>query len=130
MIARLALFLGACCAVLLFSIGYARLSRAEYADVILNHRAEAGDMRPVIFPHWFHRIRFRCSVCHMELGFEMRAGANQMSMNRISDGEFCGACHNGEIAWSTENCDLCHSGLPGLSTGIRGGHQTAGPGTW
>jgi len=103
---------------------------AEYGDVILNKRAEKEGVRPVIFPHWFHRIRFRCKVCHHELGFEMRAGANDITMAAISDGRFCGMCHNGEIAWSAENCDLCHSGKPGLETRIMGGHQTTGPGRW
>lgn len=103
---------------------------AEYADVVLNRYAEKEGMRPVVFPHWFHRIRFRCKVCHAELGFKMRAGANQIRMSDIIDGQFCGACHNGEIAWSVENCDLCHSGQPGLPPGIFGGHETLGPGRW
>ena len=109
----------------LYTPGY-----AEYADVVLNKRAEQEGVRPVIFPHWFHRIRFQCRVCHMELGFEMRVGANDMSMEQIADGKFCGACHDGEVAWSVENCDLCHSGRPALAAGIRGGHQTLGPGKW
>lgn len=103
---------------------------AEYGDVVLNKRSDAEGVRPVIFPHWFHRIRFRCKVCHSELGFEMRAGANDVTMAEIIEGKFCGMCHNGEIAWSTENCDLCHSGKPGLKSGIRGGHNTLGPGRW
>ena len=104
---------------------------AEYADVVLNKRSEKEGVRPVIYPHWFHRIRYQCRVCHgEELGFVMRAGANDVTMDEISQGKFCGACHNGEIAWSVENCDLCHSGKPGLVTGIRGGHQTLGPGLW
>ena len=56
---------------------------AEYGDVILNRYAEEAGMRPVIFPHWFHRVRFRCKVCHHELGFEMRAGANEVTMGDI-----------------------------------------------
>ena len=103
---------------------------AEYADVVLNRMAEAAGMRPVVFPHWFHRIRFRCKVCHAELGFKMRAGANQIQMTDIIDGRFCGACHDGETAWSVENCDLCHSGKAGLPPGIFGGHETLGPGRW
>ena len=103
---------------------------AEYADVILNRNAEKEDMRPVVFPHWFHRIRFRCKVCHGELGFKMRAGANKIDMGGIIDGKYCGMCHNGDIAWSVDNCDLCHSGKPGLKTGIRGSNETAGPGRW
>ena len=104
--------------------------RAEYADIVFNRRAEAEGVRPVIFSHWFHRIRFRCKVCHHELGFEMRAGANDVTMARIAEGEFCGMCHNGDVAWSAEHCDLCHTGLPGLESGVVGGHQTTGPGRW
>jgi len=101
---------------------------AEYADVVINTRSEAEGMSPVIYPHWFHRIRFQCSVCHVQLGITMKAGGNGISMEKITNGEYCGACHNGEIAWSVENCDLCHSGKPGLETGIHGGHETTGPG--
>lgn len=103
---------------------------AEYGDVVLNKRAEKNDMPPVIFPHWFHRIRFRCKVCHFELGFEMRAGSNNVTMSDIIDGKYCGMCHNGKIAWEVENCDLCHSGKAGLKSGIRGTNQTSGPGRW
>ena len=106
------------------------LIQAEYGDVVLNKRAEEAGVRPVLFSHWFHRIRFRCVVCHSELGFEMRAGANLVTMDEISDGKFCGACHDGEIAWSVENCDLCHSAKNGIKSGIYGGHQTSGPGRW
>ncbi|MEO5332413.1 MAG: hypothetical protein H7839_10350 [Magnetococcus sp. YQC-5] len=104
--------------------------QAEYADVILNQRSEANGVRPVIYPHWFHRIRFRCKVCHNELGFEMKVGANQIDMNKIMDGKFCGMCHNGDIAWNLEFCDRCHSGLPGLKTSIRGGSASTGPGEY
>ena len=103
---------------------------AEYGDVVLNRRSEQGGVRPVVFQHWFHRIRFRCKVCHNELGFEMRAGANDVRMSDIIDGKFCGQCHNNEIAWGADRCDLCHSGKPGLKSGIYGGHQTSGPGRW
>lgn len=105
-------------------------ARGEYGDVVLNRNSEKAGMAPVIFPHWFHRIRFRCKVCHNELGFEMRAGANRVTMGDIYQGKFCGMCHNGEIAWGLENCALCHSGRPGLSPGIQGGHKTLGPGRW
>jgi c(7)-type cytochrome triheme protein len=103
---------------------------AEYGDVVLNRFAEKEGMRPVVFPHWFHRIRFRCKVCHFELGFKMRAGSNEVKMNDIIEGRFCGMCHDGQTAWSVENCDLCHSGKPGLPPGIFGGHETLGPGRW
>ena len=105
-------------------------AHAEYGDVVLNRNAEKGGVRPVIFPHWFHRIRFRCKVCHSELGFKMRAGANLVTMKDIDDGKFCGMCHNGRIAWAADRCELCHTGKPGLRSGIQGGHETLGPGHW
>lgn len=114
----------------LMLVGGTLESRAEYADVVINRQAEKNGMRPVVFPHWFHRIRFRCKVCHAELGFKMRAGTNTITMTDIIEGRFCGACHNNDIAWSPENCDLCHSGKPGLPTGVFGGHETSGPGRW
>jgi len=95
-----------------------RAALAEYADVIINNYSDAAGMRPVVFPHWFHRIRFRCKVCHGDLGFEFKAGGNDINMLKIFDGEFCGACHNGQIAWGVENCILCHAGVPGSRTRV------------
>jgi len=112
------------------AVGLLGTAWGEYGDVVLNRNSEAAGMRPVIFPHWFHRIRFRCKVCHNELGFKMRAGANKVTMGDLYEGEFCGMCHNNEIAWGLENCGLCHSGREGLPSGIRGGHKTLGPGKW
>lgn len=93
-------------------------SRAEYGDVVLNTYAEASGMKPVIFPHWFHRIRFTCKVCHADLGFKMKAGGNNIKMMDIMEGQFCGNCHSGEIAWGIENCDLCHSGKASMGTRV------------
>ncbi len=84
-------------------------SQAEYGDIIMNREAEKSEMPPVVFPHWFHRIRFKCKVCHPDV-FVMRAGANEVSMIKIIKGEFCGKCHNGKIAWAPLYCDRCHSG--------------------
>jgi len=98
-------------------------AEAEYGDVIMNEFSDDAGMRPVVFPHWFHRIRFRCKVCHGDLGFAFKAGGNGINMLNIIDGEYCGACHDGGLAWSIENCDLCHSGVPGMPTQLH--HSTA-----
>ncbi|HHH36572.1 MAG TPA: hypothetical protein ENK48_07070, partial [Gammaproteobacteria bacterium] len=58
--------------------------------------------------------------CHADLGFKFKAGGNKITMAKIIDGKFCGACHNGEVAWSVENCAMCHSGIPGTPTHIHG----------
>jgi c(7)-type cytochrome triheme protein len=100
------------------TLGLVAPASAEYGDVVINNYSNAAGMRPVIFPHWFHRVRFRCKVCHADLGFEFKAGGNQINMLKIIDGQFCGACHNGELAWSVENCNLCHSAKPGTATHV------------
>ncbi|MBN4063248.1 hypothetical protein JYT79_00550 [Cardiobacterium sp. AH-315-I02] len=97
-----------------------RSAHAEYGDVVINNYSDQAGMRPVVFSHWFHRIRFRCKVCHADIGFEFKAGGNDIDMLKIIDGEYCGACHDGEVAWSVEQCDLCHSGQPGTETHVHG----------
>ena len=108
-------------ALILALISIPTIVAAEYGDVLINNYSDAAGMRPVVFPHWFHRIRFRCKVCHADLGFKMEAGGNQINMLKIIDGEYCGACHNGEVAWAVENCDVCHTGIPGQPTQV---HQS------
>lgn len=98
--------------VLVFSVfSFVELTptQAEYADLTLNRYAEQAGMPPVIFPHWFHRIRFKCKVCHEDI-FIMRQGSNDINMQKIIQGEYCGRCHNGRIAWAPLYCDRCHSG--------------------
>lgn len=71
----------------------------------------AEDFPPAIFPHWVHRVKFRCFVCHNKtMGFEMRAGSANVTMDAINDGKFCGACHKGLPAFAVgfETCSRCH----------------------
>lgn len=105
------------CAVMLFAmLSHVREARAEYGDIVMNNSSEASKVEPVVFPHWFHRIRYTCKACHSDLGIKFKAGASQINMVKIMDGQYCGACHDGNIAWSTESCDLCHTGKKGLPT--------------
>lgn len=107
-------------ALILMSLVTMESANAEYGDIVINNYSDDAGMRPAVFPHWFHRIRFRCKVCHADLGFKFEAGGNDINMLKIIDGEFCGACHNGEIAWSIENCGMCHSGKPGTPIQVHG----------
>src|ERR1700712_2889635 len=93
-------------------------AHAEYGDVVINNYSYQAGRRPVVFPHWFHRIRYRCKVCHADLGFKFKAGGNEINMVKVIDGQFCGACHNGEVAWNIENCNMCHSAKPGTPTQV------------
>jgi len=86
--------------------------RAEYGDKLMDNWSSASGMRPVVFPHWVHRIRVRCKVCHQDLGFKIMAGSNNIKMTEIIQGKYCGACHNGRVAWTSDYCDRCHTGAP------------------
>ena len=114
----LAIVLLFCMVLVSIDLLMSRDAHAEYGDVVINNYSDTAGMRPVVFPHWFHRVRFRCKVCHADLGFKFKAGGNEINMLKIIDGEYCGACHDGDIAWSVENCDLCHSGKPGTPTQV------------
>ena len=116
--------------VLALGLAVALPVAAEYGDVVLDRNSTKQGLRAVVFPHWFHRIRYRCNVCHADLGFKMRAGANLVQMNDIIEGKFCGMCHNGQVAWAPDRCDLCHSAKPGVTAGIKGSAETKGPGKW
>lgn len=86
-------------------------SFSEYGDVVLDRYMETMaevDLAPVVFPHWTHRIQFKCKACHERI-FPMQAGASDITMSAIIDGQYCGTCHNGKIAWDPLYCDRCHS---------------------
>ncbi|MDH3972979.1 MAG: hypothetical protein OEV42_01750 [Deltaproteobacteria bacterium] len=94
---------------------------AEYGDIIMNRSASSmrkAGVKDVLFPHWFHRIRYKCKVCHEDI-FILKAGANNIDMNMIMNGEKCGACHNGIIAWEPLYCDRCHSQVEGWAPGAK-----------
>lgn len=81
-------------------------------DLVFERKGEvegSAAFPPSIFPHWVHRTRYRCYVCHPAL-FEMQQGANAITMEAIKQGQFCGACHNGRTAFGVEfrNCARCH----------------------
>ncbi len=88
-----------------------RTVNAEWGDIVLNSKSKSmhkAGVKPVVFPHWFHRIRFKCKVCHEDI-FIIKKGANDINMNKIISGKYCGKCHNGLIAWAPLYCERCHS---------------------
>ncbi|MCF6280642.1 MAG: hypothetical protein L3J28_00275 [Candidatus Polarisedimenticolaceae bacterium] len=81
-----------------------------YGDIVMTRTEEAmreGEVEAVVFPHWFHRIRFRCKVCHEDT-FMSDKGENKIDMDMISAGESCGMCHDGNVAWDPLECEACH----------------------
>lgn len=83
--------------------------REQYGDVVFRGKSLTHKVKPVVFSHSKHRSRFTCRVCHTELEFSMKKGETDVTREECQDGFYCGACHNGEIAFSTRySCNLCH----------------------
>lgn len=70
----------------------------EYFGMVrMNNFTKQGDMPPVIFDHWLHRATFTCRICHIDIGFAMKAKATKVTANDNIQGYFCGSCHNGTL---------------------------------
>jgi c(7)-type cytochrome triheme protein len=98
--------------VLLLSLG-GGYSQEENGGVIIFSRPVKG----VYFSHQEHED-FSCEDCHEGI-FELEAGAAEASgrftMNLMEEGETCGACHDGEAAFSVKgSCTTCHIGVLGV----------------
>ena len=91
-------------------LAWATCQAAEYGDVTFKRDAAGTDDIPAaIFPHWVHRMQYKCSACHEE-AFKMKAGENKITMDAIQAGQSCGACHNGKVAFESnfDTCPRCH----------------------
>jgi c(7)-type cytochrome triheme protein len=101
---------------------------AEYGMVVINNYSAAAKLAPVVFDHWSHRARFTCRLCHVDVGFAMKAGATNIKAADNMKGLYCGACHDGQRltdgrslfescgkAFVEKACVRCHS----LGKGVR-----------
>jgi c(7)-type cytochrome triheme protein len=76
-----------------------------HAGDILFKDEDAGN---VTFPHAAHVDMYGCDECHPDL-FKARRGANKATMEDMESGKSCGACHDGDAAFSVaEDCESCH----------------------
>ena len=67
---------------------------------------------PVLFSHEIHVSEkgLKCTGCHYQI-FQMAQGSYKMDMSKITKGDFCGKCHNGQKAFDVndkKNCVRCH----------------------
>ncbi len=94
----------------------ARVARVELipGNFVMNTAKEelkSAGVKPVVFPHWVHRSFYRCKVCHEGI-INMKRGANDLTHENLDAGKVCGACHNGETSFATNekgNCRRCHN---------------------
>ena len=85
----------------------------KYGNVVMRRKSVKAGMPAVVFPHWVHRARYTCRVCHLELGFSMRAGDTGITREQYLAGKYCGTCHDGKTAFSVRDedssqCGRCH----------------------
>jgi c(7)-type cytochrome triheme protein len=94
--------------------------------VVLDATSPRIGMPAVTFDHWNHRRRYTCRVCHVDLGFAMKAGETRVTARANEDGLYCGACHDGRArdggpvlfraCWGwprsdpARGCPRCHTG--------------------
>ncbi len=68
--------------------------------------------KPVFFSHEQHvNVRgAKCSACHYH-AFQMSEQSYNINMEKLTKGQFCGICHNGERSFDVKdkaNCEKCH----------------------
>ena len=107
---RVASFFIIATALLIWDMPYEATAETEVGDIVFSRKTPGTDeIPPSVFPHWVHRINFKCYVCHDAI-FQMKAAAASITMDAIREGKFCGVCHNGNIAFPVgfDTCDRCH----------------------
>ncbi len=98
---------------------------ADYGKVIINNYSAKADLPPVRFDHWLHRSWFTCRLCHVDIGFAVKANGTEIKASENAAGQFCGACHNGKMVHDNKTlfracsvkpierkdsrCERCHS---------------------
>lgn len=61
----------------------------------------------VIFRHSSHLYWLDCNNCHPAI-FVMERGKNNMNMQGIAKGKWCGRCH-GKVSFPLTDCKRCHA---------------------
>jgi c(7)-type cytochrome triheme protein len=103
---------------------------SDYGKVILDTHSSTTGPGAVVFDHWLHRSKFTCRVCHVDIGFAMKAKATGISASTNREGFHCGVCHDGKVLFNgrtifascsgdanDKRCARCHSvGKKGVRT--------------
>ncbi len=74
-------------------------------DVLI--QAKGNFVDDVLFRHTSHTFWLSCEVCHTNI-FVMAKGENNITMQGISQGQWCGQCH-GRVSFPLADCKRCHS---------------------
>jgi c(7)-type cytochrome triheme protein len=86
------------------SIDGSRVPEQHDSEIIMRNTLSLPAVR---FPHDAHNLWMSCEMCHDRI-FKPELDANDISMSKILDGEYCGLCH-GAVAFPLTECNRCHS---------------------
>lgn len=90
----------------------------EYGKVVINNYSEKAGVAPVVFDHWLHRAKYTCRLCHVDIGFAMKAGATSIKAADNMNGYYCGACHNNKMISDTRRVfESCANWIPNEDRG-------------
>ena len=97
----------------------------EFGEVVIKNYSSNAGLSPVQFDHWLHRAFYTCRLCHVDIGFGMKANATGIRAADNMKGYYCGTCHNGKMMHGDRNifpscaskytkddlkrCTRCHS---------------------
>jgi len=67
-----------------------------FGTVVLNNYSRKAGVSPVVFDHWLHRAMYTCRLCHIDIGFAMKAEETEIRASDNVNGYYCGTCHDGK----------------------------------
>ena len=90
----------------------------DYGKVVIANYSERAGLSPVVFDHWLHRSKFTCRLCHVDIGFAMKAGGTGIRAADNMRGYYCGTCHNGKRVFNGVTVfESCAKQFPGDAEG-------------
>jgi c(7)-type cytochrome triheme protein len=86
----------------------------QFGAVVINNFSQGAGLAPVVFDHWLHRSKYTCRLCHVDIGFGMKAGATGIKAADNMKGYYCGTCHNGKmVSGGKKIFEACAAKAPG-----------------
>lgn len=83
----------------------------EVRDNTIYYEPKMAFIKGVLFSHRTHSSSIGCATCHPEI-FKDSLGGSPASMQDMSTGVSCGACH-GKTAFKLADCNRCHTVVQG-----------------
>jgi len=77
--------------------------------IIKMKRPPDATMPPSLLTHWKHQRSYKCYACHPGTFSQWKKAV--FDHVDMEEGKYCGACHNGKVAFRPDNedCEVCHA---------------------